>query len=546
MTDQPISSKLNLAPYSGRWVALVGDQVAGVGHTAPAAAQLARRNRPKEKFQLHFVEAEGGDVLPLSPLLARLRPYLEQLDVPVYLVGGAVRDALLGRTSHDLDFVVPDRAIHTSFKLADALGVPAYPLDKERDTGRVMLPNENDSLDFARFRGDDLEADLRDRDFTINAIALPAAALTTASLVDPCHGYADLKAKLIRQTHEKAIANDPIRALRAIRQAVQLGFTIETETAKEVVAASPQLPQSSPERVRDELLKLLQTPHPDQALQLLQDHFLLAVVWPEIAALVGVEQSTPHHEDVFQHTVSVLRWLKGVEAAAFHKPPSSDPLWQQINKGLSTYSTQLKGHLNRPLDGGLNGWLMLRLGALFHDVGKAPTQTIEEGGRIRFLAHDKIGARMASARLRQQRLSNEAIKHVQNIVAGHMRPLHLLNTDSPSRRAIYRYFRTTQTAGLDIGLLTLADHLATYNGPGPDGTWRRLLALVRWFYEHYFQTYEQTVAPVPLLDGNDLIKAFALPPGPEIGRLLRLLHEAQAVGEVTTHQQALDFIQTHL
>ncbi|MFQ5421637.1 MAG: hypothetical protein ACE5EY_14890, partial [Anaerolineae bacterium] len=196
----------DLTAYARRWVALAGDVVAGVGYTAVEALHLAQRNRPKERFTLQFVEEPGGEPLALSPLLERVRPLLQGQDRPIYLVGGAVRDALLGRVSHDLDFVTPQRAIRLAFHMADSLGVPAYALDKNRDTGRVVLANEKTTLDFARFRGDSLTADLQDRDFTINAIALPATAQTTHSLIDPCGGAADLQAKLIRQTHAQAIA----------------------------------------------------------------------------------------------------------------------------------------------------------------------------------------------------------------------------------------------------------------------------------------------------------------------------------------------------
>ena len=151
---------MDLSLYAGRWVALVNDQVAGVGHAPEEAISLARRNRPKERFVLRFVEQPGGGPLTLSPLLERIRPFLLQQSQPVYLVGGAVRDALLGRASNDLDFVVPDRAIRFAFKMADYLGVPAYVLDRERDTGRVVLKDDKTTLDFARFRGDTLEADL--------------------------------------------------------------------------------------------------------------------------------------------------------------------------------------------------------------------------------------------------------------------------------------------------------------------------------------------------------------------------------------------------
>jgi poly(A) polymerase/tRNA nucleotidyltransferase (CCA-adding enzyme) len=531
----------DLSAYQGRWIALSGQAVAGVGHTADEALRLARRNRPKEQFTLQFVEEAGGEPLTLPPLLERIRPFLTQQDRPVYLVGGAVRDALLNRVSHDLDFVVPHRAIKLSFQVADALGVPAYALDKERDTGRVMLADEGTTLDFARFRGGDLAADLRDRDFTINAMALPATAVSKHSIIDPCSGTADLQAGLIRQTHEKAIANDPVRALRGLRLAFELDFALAAETREAIAQAAPLLNNVSIERVRDELLKLLNTAVPDQAIDQLSRLQLLPVILPEVAALADVVQSPPHHEPVGAHTQSVLRWLVQIEGLLLETEPANSAL-QQAKAMLADYRQPLIDHLARRIDGGVNGRILLRLGALFHDAGKKETQTVGDDGRIRFLGHDKSGAALAARRLRRLVMSNQAITHVKLIVAGHMRPLFLANEGKmPSRRAIFRYFRDTKEAGLDICLLALADHLATHDGPGETKQWQHLLQVIAALLSHYFEQYRETVAPTPLLTGGDLMQALNCPPGPEIGRLLRLIQEAQAAGEVTTREEALAF-----
>lgn len=533
---------VDLTPYAGRWVAMIGDQVAGVGYTAEEAARLARHNRPKERFTVRFVEAPGGKMLALSSLLARLRPLFERETQPIYLVGGAVRDALLGRASPDLDFAVPEQAVRLTFRVADALGVPAYVLDRERDTGRVVLPEAGTTLDFARFRGPSLEADLRDRDFTVNAMALPATASRDASVIDPLGGRADLQARRLRLTHERAILDDPVRALRALRLALSLNFSLSPETIAAVKAAVPYLHTVSSERVRDELLKLLQTANPDQAVVKMAELGLLAAVLPEIAALAEVEQSAPHHEPVLPHTVSVLRWLARVEAALEPEANVDDPAVVTISEALADYAPALKAHLQRYEDGKVDGRTLLRLGALLHDVGKGETRTVEENGRVRFIGHEQVGARMAARRLRHLALSNKAVAHVRLVVANHMRPLLLAQTAAqPSRRAVYRFFRDAGSAGLDVSLLALADHLATHDGPGDPGQWQRLLAVITTLLGHYFERYEETIAPPPLLNGGELMVALNLEPGPEVGRLLRLVEEAQAAGEVTTKEEAIQF-----
>lgn len=530
-TDAP-----DLTPYQGNWVALVREQVAGVGETGHAAARMARRNRPKEKITLQFVEPSGGEPLPFSPLLETLRPHLAQLETPIYLVGGAVRDALLGRGSDDLDFVVPEKGIAIAFQLGNILHQPAYPLDEERDTGRVVLPDT--TLDVARFRGADLIADLRARDFTVNAMALPAAATRTASLIDPCQGQADLQARLIRQASPTSLSDDPLRGLRAIRQAVQLDFTIEPETEQAIMLAAPQLSRVSAERGRDEFLKLLLTHAPQKALQQMCQLGLMDVLLPELGDLQEVEQSPPHHEPVLAHTLSVLAWLVQVESWVRGETTAETSLLA-APKALTPYASQLVDHLSRPIDGGLDGWTILRLGALFHDVGKGATQTRDAMGRIRFFDHDEVGAKKTGPMLERLRLSREAGQQVQKIVAGHMRPLHLLQSDTPTPRSVYRFFKAMGVNGLDVLLLSLADHLATYDGVGDAAAWRKLCALINWFLNHYFHQPERTINPPPLLNGHQLMQELALAPGPQVGQLLRLIEEAQAVGEVKTVEEAL-------
>lgn len=536
---------IDLAPYAGRWVALVGDLVAGVGTTPTEAKRLAQHNRPKERPFLHFVEAAGGQPLHLSPLVAEIRPFFRNLEQPVYLVGGAVRDAVRGVENHDLDFVVPHNAIGLTFKIANQMGEPAYVLDRERDAGRVVLQEVDTMLDFTCFRGEDLLADLADRDFTINAMALPATAVTTASIIDPFNGLEDLAEKQIRLVRPDALERDPIRALRAVRQGLSYGFQLPDDTKTAVITAAPSLHKISNERMRDELVKLLETAVPDQAIQQIAQLKLLPQLLPEVADLADVEQSSPHHEPVLAHTISVLRWLVAVETAVIDQHPIAKPELIAIQPHFSEFSLALQAHLNRDIGGGINGRLLLRLDGVFHDVGKKETQTIGDSGRIRFLGHDVVGAQLAARRLRRLAFSNRAIEQVKTAVADHMRPLQLAQTGKrPSRRAIYRYFRATQETGLDIGLLSLADHLATYNGIGNETQWQNLLTVVTELFRHYFEQYEKTVSPEPLINGRDLIQLLKIPAGPEIGRILRLVQEAQAAGELSTREEALEFAYT--
>lgn len=483
------------------------------------------------------------DPFSLAPVLQRLRPHLIAAGQPVYLVGGTVRDAVLGRAIHDIDLVVAADAVPLTFRLADALGLPAYILDAERDVGRIIVSEDSLTIDIARFRGPSLEEDLYGRDFTINALAMPLAGESAGVIIDRHNGLDDLQAGRLNIIHPRSIAEDPVRALRAARFAASFGFTLTDGTVTAIMDAGPLLSSSaSPERVRDEVTRLLTCGAPHRAVQTLHKLNLLAVTLPDIAALDRVSQSPPHHEDVLAHTISVLRYQSAVERIVDGNAGAS--LWEAaVATLLEPYRDGLRGHLDSVVDGGYSGRAMFMWGGLLHDVGKAPTQSTDPDGRIRFFQHDEVGAEMAGRILTALSFSNEAVRRIRTIVGGHMRPLYLATEKRiPSRRTTYRYFRALHEAGLDVGLLTLADHLATHNGTGDDSGWEALLLVVDSLFETYFTRYEETIAPTRLLDGREIMSELGIPPGHEIGRLLRLLEEAQASGDLSTREQAIAFI----
>lgn len=488
----------------------------------------------------------GQPNLSQSSLFERLRPLLASEAQPVYVVGGTVRDAVLGRPIHDIDLVVASEAIQLTFRLARALDLPAFVLDGDRDVGRIIAENDGLTIDIARFRGPTLEDDLAGRDFTINALAFPIDGDLSNDIIDKHKGLDDLRLRRIRTIHSRSIADDPIRALRAIRFSTQLGFSMTRETAELVRAAGKSLPsQASAERIRDELSRILTSGAPHQGFHSLHDLEILAAVLPDIAALDAVAQSPPHHEDVFRHTLSVLRYLAIIDQILGGQSIATG--WNEdVASLLGAYRGELLAHLDQTTDGGTSGRLLLMWGGLLHDVGKRATQTVEPDGRIRFFGHDEAGAEIAGRLLSAFSFSNEAARRVRAIVAGHMRPLHLA-TDSkvPSRRATFRYYQALREGGLDVGLLALADHLATYDGIGDERSWSSLLVVVNTLYDTYFRDHERTIAPPRLLDGQAIMAELAVPPGHEIGRLLRLLQEAQAAGEINTKAEAIAFIRAN-
>jgi putative nucleotidyltransferase with HDIG domain len=547
MMDEDAASRepkteLDLAVHVGRWVAMAGEQVAGVGDTALAAERLGRRNRPRERLNVIYVEPKRGQSLALPEQLLKLRPIFLRQDQPIHLVGGAVRDVLMGREIKDLDFVVPSGAIPLAFKVANSLDLPAYILDRQRDAGRVVLADGETTLDFTSYRGSDLLSDLRFRDFTLNAMALPVAANTVASLIDPCDGQADLKAGIIRLTHPEAIADDPARALRAIRHAVDFGFALDQATREAIAVAGSQLRAISVERVRDELLKMLGSDAPEKALQALLALGLLPAVLPEVAAISAIPQTPPHFQFVLAHTASVLASLVQLEQVISNVQPPAESELTEARQVLAPYRKRLSDHLGRRLDGGLDGFQVLRLGALFHDVGKQATMSVEPDGRIRFLGHAEVGSQLAGQRLASLRLSRQVIRHVSAMVEGHMRPLLLATSPQLSRRAIFRFFTNTGGAGLDITILALADQLALVRNGKSGSQWRRLLDVVSQLQQHYFEHFTETVRPAAILDGREVMEILKIEPGPRVGDLLSQLLEAQASGEIESREDAVALV----
>jgi tRNA nucleotidyltransferase/poly(A) polymerase len=428
-------------------------------------------------------------------------------------------------------------------------------LDTERDTGRVIVREPDGSrtfMDFATYRnGTTLEADLRARDFTMNAIAFD---LRTQTLIDPLNGVNDLRAQTIRACSKTALSDDPVRILRAVRQAAAFGFKIELETRKAMKEAASLLINISPERQRDELFKILEGSKPDAALRALEMLGVLPHLLPELTAMKGVEQTPPHIHDVWEHTLSVLGYLEGIIAAlrvGYSAEETNDMLTGLLTLRIGRYREQIAAHFADSLNTDRSVRAALFFAALYHDVEKPATRSVDETGRIRFFDHDARGADVAAERGRAFNLSNDEIERIQKIIQHHMR-FHFFtdrmenDKQEPSRKAIYRYFRDAGKAGIDLVLLGLADLRGTRGNELTQETWIAALDIARILLENYWEKREETVAPPRLLDGNELMRELNLRPGPIVGQLLEAIREGQATGKITTREDAIQFAHTWL
>ncbi len=536
------------SPYAGRWVARVRGRIIAQGGTPEQALHAAQISRHKERPEIIYMPVPFS----YSPLIDKVREALP--DQEMYLVGGAVRDILLNRLSRDLDFALPSNGISLARRVANALKADFMVLDSERDTGRVIVTESDGTrtfLDFATYRGNNLEEDLRARDFTINAIAFDLHAQT---LIDPLNGASDLRTKVIRACSPSALSDDPVRILRAVRQAAAFEFKIELETRKGMKQAANLLPKVSPERQRDELFKMLEGPKPDASMRALEILGIFPYLLPELPALKGIEQSPPHIHDVWEHTLSVLGHLENILAAlapGYHADNTNDLFTGLLTLRIGRFREKFAEHFAESLNTDRSVRAALFFAALYHDVQKPATKSIENSGRIRFFDHDVKGAQVVEERARAFNLSNDEVERITKIVANHMR-FHFFSSrlegdkQEPSRKAIYRFFRDADKAGVDLILLGLADLRGTQGPILSQETWIAALDIARILLENYWEKPQETVTPPRLLDGNEVMSELGLQPGRMIGQLLEAIREGQATGKVANREQALDLARAYL
>ncbi len=535
----------NTSPYAGRWVALLQGKIIAHGGTPEQARLAAQKTRYKEKPEIIYMPT--GFTFPFSPLINRVREVLS--DEEVYLVGGVLRDALLGRVSHDFDFAIAQNAIEAARRVASAFHADFYVLDEEFGTARVIISSTNgerDVLDFAAFRGTDLDSDLRGRDFTVNALAFN---LRTETIHDPLNGASDIRSKIIRACSQTSLQDDPIRILRAVRQAAALDFKIDPGTRKAMKQAANLLPVISSERQRDELFKILEGKYPNKSLRALDLLGVFPYLLPELSQMKGVEQSAPHIKDVWEHTLSTIKYLEGILAVlapGYKADETNDLFTGLLTQRIGRYREQLTGHFNQALNTDRSMRSLLFFAALYHDVSKPDTKSTDDTGHIRFLGHESKGSAAAVERARTLKLSNIEIERLELIIANHMR-FHFFTENleaqkqEPSRKAIYRFFRDVGEAGIDLILIGLADLRGIHEHTLTQEKWKAALDVARILLENYWEKPEETVAPPRLLDGNEAMAEFNLQQGPIIGQLLEALSEAQATGKVLTHEDALAF-----
>ncbi|HNW45413.1 MAG TPA: HD domain-containing protein [Elusimicrobiales bacterium] len=473
-----------------------------------------------------------------------------------YLVGGALRDAVLKKPFRDIDLAVPpspDFAARTQ-RLARALGASAFPLDEENQVYRLVNRKPPFfQLDIAPFQGGTLEADLRRRDFTINAMALklePGTRLVRnaatgaftlrperAKIIDLCGGLKDAAARIIRPSAPDVFREDPLRLLRALRIAAGLKFAIKPADLKAIKAQAGLINNSAPERVREEIMRLLESPESHKWLALLHTAGLLCAVFPELAAQETCAVVYYGKGGVLKHTLRVVERM--------------DHFCANLPAYLPDHK-KLKELLPEPRT--------LKLAALLHDVAKPPKAAMVKG-RLRFFGHEECGAAMTEAIMERLRFSREDIRLVSKIIGTHLRPGNLASNDFISDRAMFRFFRTMGEHTIPLLALSWADHssyvsmaqlkkmrakLGDAPAPVPPGglpynspkKTLRFMQTLHLLFRVYVKKNPNLQA-ARLIDGKDVIKTLKIPESPRVGEILERMRLLQFEGKVKNRAQAL-------
>jgi putative nucleotidyltransferase with HDIG domain len=477
----------------------------------------------------------------LLDFLTKLSDIVTQQQNPAYIIGGFVRDWLAGRKTEDVDIAVQGDALSIARKLAAATGGKYVLLDATNKVARVVVQGQGQwHLDLSAFSGS-VEDDLARRDFTINAMAFKLESIISGAprLIDPFSGKADLKNKLIRGLNQDIFREDSARLLRAVRIAAELGFKIDSLTEKTIQIDCDLVKSVPAERLREELVRMLALPGASALLRYLDILGLLIALIPELAELKDFEQPKEHYWDVFNHSIETVATAEFLLREKDWKYGKHDLL------KVTSWSDEISEHFDEKVSGASNRRVLLKLGALMHDIAKPLTKTVDESGRTRFLGHSREGAAIAVRVMERLRFSSRETKLIENLVYHHLRPAQMSNNGLPTSRAVFRYFRDTESAGTDILFLALADYLATH-GPKLDiKEWKHHNLLINFILaEHSRQ--DATMLPARLIDGHDLMNTFGLEPGPLVGRLLTQVREAQAAQEINTREEALGLVRKEL
>jgi poly(A) polymerase len=466
----------------------------------------------------------------LTERLEAVLAVLAATEARAWIVGGTVRDLLLGADAiADVDVVVDRDSLAIARRIADDSRWAFVLLDDERGTGRVVAPGGG-HVDVNALVGASIEADLRQRDLTINALALPIeSGFVVPNVIDPCGGVGDLEDGLIRLTSLDAVVEDPLRLLRVFRFSTTLGFIVTPETLEAVSSHAELLADVAAERVVTELTPILDDAGSAAVIRRMDEAGLLEAVLPEAAVMRGVGQNEYHHLDVLGHSLLALDRL--------------ERLLGDLESVFGDHAARVEAFLAAELGAGRARLIAVKLATLLHDVGKPQTRSTDSG-RATFYHHNTEGADLARQACQRLRLSGAETDEIALYVHGHMVPGDVEktvfeSTDEASGRSVLRFVTRRGERGLVLALMAVADSMAMAGPLADPHRPERLRGFARRAAATYYDEVRPRADTAPLITGDELIERFGLEQGPRIGSVLAALRELQLEGRIATRDEAL-------
>lgn len=476
----------------------------------------------------------------------------------LFLVGGYIRDFLLNKECFDKDYAVKgEGAISFAGKAAKAFDGYFVLLDKEHDIARVVMPDKKNTLDFAGCVGQNILTDLKNRDFTINAIACKIEK-GKSELIDPLNGIEDLNNKIIRTISEENIIDDSLRVLRAYRFAAQFGFYIENKTLKLIEKHKSLITMVSIERITQELIKLFEGDFAGENLYLMNNSGLLDEIFPELIPQRKVPPNLHHHLGLLEHSIECVRQIEILisQTVILSEQSEREDLKQQsysdshamalpsLRMTIKNFPDWAKEHLYREFSSGIKAISLLKLATLLHDIGKPSTWQIDEEGRHRFIKHEELGSEMVLDVLKRLKFSKNTMKYIAKLIKYHMYPSQLLHEgiENLSEKAVMRMFKRIGDDMPELILLAMADRLSAKGSEITDEIVEKNIQGLYFLLEKYKKSQEEVRTIPKLTDGNEVMEILKIPPSPILGKILKDLNEAQISGDVNTREDALEFV----
>lgn len=433
----------------------------------------------------------------------------------IYLVGGYIRDFVLNKKNYDKDIVVDCPNIEEYAKnLSEKLSATFITLDEKNKIYRLVLKDKINQIDIAPIIGNNLEDDLKRRDFTINSVAVD---LQTLKIIDINNGIEDIKNKVIRGIYDKNFYDDPLRLLRAYRFQANLGFEIDEHLKKILDKNYEKLENIAIERIHTEILKLFEGNYTAKALENMGQ--MLEYLFPIIKEVKKIPPNTHHHLPLFYHSIETMKQTQSL-----------------YEKSANNIKKHLENHLG-----------LLKIAAFLHDIGKPQTWTIEEEtGRHIFIKHDDIGSKIVIPTLKNLNFSKKEISYIACLIKNHIYPSQVVTNEGDIKKSYMRFIRKMEENVIDVILLAMADRLSA-QGPAitKEITNTNINGLKNLL--NYYLNIKDTLTPLPvLLNGNEIIEQFKIKPSPKLGEIITQLKEAQLSGEINTKSEAIYYVRNIL